>query len=119
MARKKKQKTDKVEVLEPQISEEIAEEIQDIEDEVKEEVKEVEEVLDAVKDEVVLKQQTSSVIHENKMTIEDAARRFVVNFKPSWLPGIKSFAEKQFRLTGLLTESQCKSILRAWGAKLH
>ena len=55
---------------------------------------------------------------EGCMTIEDAARRFVVNFKPSWLPSIKAFAEKQYRVSGSISESQCKSILKAWGAKI-
>ena len=121
MARKKRaksQKEDGVDVVampEEELMDEKKEE--DPEEEVeKEEPVVVKEEPVVVKKEEPVKKTAKDL--EGCMTIEDAARRFVVNFKPSWLPSIKAFAEKQYRVSGSISESQCKSILKAWGAKI-
>jgi len=51
------------------------------------------------------------------LKLQDAARRFVPNFKDHWLPSIKKHASTQ-GFTEPATEDDCKRVLRSWGAKI-
>lgn len=51
------------------------------------------------------------------LTLQDAARRFIVNYREHWFSSIRKHADGLgFGEGG--TEDQCKSVLRHWGAKL-
>jgi hypothetical protein len=54
---------------------------------------------------------------EQVLSLLDAARRFAVGFKEHWYPSILQYA-KTHGHKDHATESQCKSILRGWGATL-
>jgi len=128
MARKKKEKrldSEVVESTEKQDGTEIEVEkepgIEDLKTEepvefVEEKIKEQKPSPKKEADHPVKKKELKDI--EPHMTIEDASRRFVIGFKEQWLPSIKAFCEKQYNLSGKIPESQCKSILKAWGAKI-
>jgi hypothetical protein len=52
------------------------------------------------------------------LSLEDAARRFVVGYKIQWLPSIEEFAKTQ-GFSGKGTEEECRVILKNWGARLQ
>lgn len=65
-----------------------------------------------LEDEVVFEPE----IQEPILTIQEAARRFIPNYKDHHLPGIVKFSQTKNFASG--TEEECKNILRQWGAKI-
>ena len=74
-------------------------------------------LVDPEEAEVLLEKAAPQAPVINEITMDDAAKRFVIGYRPHWQPSIDKFAISQgFRDKGSIVE--CKRILALWGAKL-
>lgn len=97
----------------------VAEEEQEVNvAELEPEISDAEETPEPEEDPVVEKPAPAAPQEEQKITLQDAAQRYVVGYQNSWWPSMSAYA-RNVSLPSLLTISEAKRFLKTWGAALR